>query len=99
MSTFRRKPVALKTALKKVIQASPQHQEYVRAEIITSFGTIVGKQIDAQCVDKRFFDTTLVLRIPDSAWRNEIFMQRFDILKKINEFAKKKVVHEIRIKG
>ena len=86
----------LKKALQKAIGDSGIQKEIQQENAVSVWGTIVGsgvsKVTEAIGVDKG----TLIIKTDSATWRQELYMQKKDILDKINKKIGSKAIKEIR---
>ncbi len=59
------------------------------------FSDIVGEQIAKQVKIEKFEKGVLTLQVESSAWKNEIFLLRENIIEKINQSFGKQIVKQI----
>ena len=86
----------LKKALQKAIGSSGIQKEIQQENAISVWGSVVGSGVSmvtqAISVDKG----VLVIKTDSATWRQELYMQKKDILDKINEKIGSKAIKEIR---
>lgn len=99
MSRFsRNKPRPLKELLKSFLKEYPHKDKLKRGMILSIWSKAVGEQI-AEKTDRIYFkDGKLIVHVKDPAWRQEIHMQRFQIMKKLNREVDDKIIKEIIVR-
>jgi predicted nucleic acid-binding Zn ribbon protein len=64
-------------------------------EAVNSWAEVVGEQIASRARAKDVRDGTLIVEVASSAWRNELFYLKAEIIEKINKRIGKKVIHDL----
>ena len=86
----------LKKAIKKAISESGFEKEIQQENAVSVWGDVVGdvvsKVTDAISVDKG----VLVVKTKSATWRQELYMQKKDIIDKINNKIGSTAIKEIR---
>ena len=86
----------LKKAIKKAISESGFEKEIQQENAVSVWGDVVGdvvsKVTDAISVEKG----VLVVKTKSATWRQEIYMQKKDIIDKINKKIGSTAIKEIR---
>jgi len=86
----------LKKALQKAIGDSGIQKEIQQEKAVSVWGAVVGRGVsnitEAISVDKG----TLVIKTDSATWRQELYMQKKDIIDKINEKIGSNAIKEIR---
>jgi predicted nucleic acid-binding Zn ribbon protein len=86
----------LKKAIKKAISESGFEKEIQQENAVSVWGDVVGdvvsKVTDAISVDKGI----LVVKTKSATWRQELYMQKKDIIDKINKKIGSTAIKEIR---
>jgi predicted nucleic acid-binding Zn ribbon protein len=65
--------------------------------LIEKFKEIVGKQLADRIEFKNFDRGILTIEVESSAWKNEIFLLREQIVEKINKEFGKQIVKQLKI--
>lgn len=68
------------------------------AEIIGSWESIVGKLVAQHTKNMYFHENKLILELDSPALRNELLMQRSEIVKKVNTLAGEELIKEVVLK-
>ncbi len=97
MST--KNPEPLEHLLNVFIERFPQKKAMKRGIILHMFPKIVGERVASECVQLKFNGSTLLVRIPNPAWRHEVHMQRFSILTKLNAEVNEEIIKELVVLG
>ena len=86
----------LKKAIKKAISESGFEKEIQQENAVSVWGVVVGdvvsKVTDAISVDRG----VLVVKTKSATWRQELYMQKKDIIDKINKKIGSTAIKEIR---
>ena len=86
----------LKKAIKKAISESGFEKEIQQENAVSVWGVVVGdvvsKVTDAISVEKG----VLVVKTKSATWRQELYMQKKDIIDKINKKIGSTAIKEIR---
>ncbi len=92
-------PVLFSDALKAYLEKFPHRRQLKRGMILSLWPEVVGSSIALQCRDLYFKGSTLYVHVSSSAWRHELHMQRFAIMKRLNEEVKEEIIREIIVKN
>ena len=63
---------------------------------VIHWNTVVGKAVSAVTKAEKVESGTLIVRVDTSVWRQELHMQKEEILKKINKKIGTKAIRKIR---
>jgi len=100
MSYFRfDKPKPLKDALEDFLEKFPQKKKLKQGMILSSWREVVGTKMAEQCTDVHFEGDKLIIEVLHPVWRNEIHMNRFSIMKKLNNKVKGNVIKEVVVRS
>ena len=87
----------LKKVLKKTIENSGFKNAILQENAVSIWSDVVGKNISeiskATSVDKG----VLFIKVESSTWKQELYMQKNEIINKINEKIGSKAIKEIRL--
>ena len=87
----------LKKVLKKTIENSSFKNAILQENAISIWPNVVGKNISkiskATSVDKG----VLFVKVESATWKQELHMQKNEIINKINEKIRSKTIKEIRL--
>lgn len=97
MGTYSKKPRRLGEALDEFMAKTPKNRAFVEGKILDAFPEIVGVQIAEKCIKLTFKGDILWVKVPDTAWRNELFYQRHKIKKRLNKVAGMEIIRELRL--
>ena len=92
-------PVLFADALKTYIDKFPHRRQLKRGMILSLWPEVVGASISLQCKDLYFKGSTLFVHVQAPAWRHELHMQRFAIMKRLNAEVKEDIISEIIVKS
>lgn len=96
---FGNKPQSMDELLKEFMKRIPHRTKLQRGMVLHVWPEIVGDKIAAVTRNLHFEGNRLVLEVNNSAWRHEIHMKRFSIVKRLNEKVGSKVVQEIVVRA
>lgn len=100
MSRFNQnKPKPLKELLKNFLKEYPHRDKLKRGMILSIWSNAVGEAIAEKTENIYFKDGKLIIHVKDPAWRHEIHMQRFQIMKKLNREVDDKIIKEIVVRS
>jgi predicted nucleic acid-binding Zn ribbon protein len=85
----------LKEAIEQMLQVYKIKRRFDETGIITAWPQLVGKSVANRTKEIFIRDKKLFLRIESSVIKNELVMMRTQIIEKINNEAKEKLVEEI----
>lgn len=68
------------------------------ARAVNAWSEVVGERVANATGNVRIYNQVLFVEVPSSALRNNLFMQRKQLVKKINALAKSDVVTDIMFK-
>lgn len=85
--------------LKEFMKRIPHRTKLQRGMVLHVWPEIVGEKIAAVSKNLHFEGNRLVLEVDNSAWRHEIHMKRYSIVKRLNEKVGSKVVQEIIVRA
>jgi predicted nucleic acid-binding Zn ribbon protein len=66
--------------------------------VVASWAEIVGERIANISTAQRIENGVLLVSVATAPWRNELSMQRHEIIRKLNEHAGEEIVKEIRFR-
>ncbi len=96
---FGNKPQDIGSVLKEFLKKIPQKKELKKGFVLHYWPQVVGKKIASVTRNVHFENDNLVVEVESSAWRHEIHMSRFAIIKKLNEKAGSKVVKNLIVRS
>lgn len=68
------------------------YQQYKTLQI---WNSVVGEGISGETVIERFYEGQLFIRVKNPAWRMELNFRKKEIIRKLNEALKERIVNEI----
>ena len=94
----RQKAVLLGDLFGEFLKSEGLEQGIKRMEVFEAWDTVVGDRIAGLSSEKFFKDGRLYCKISSSVARTQLFTQRVEIIKKINDIMGSKIVNEIIFK-
>jgi len=95
---FGNKPKKIDVILKEYLKRVPNRKELKRGMVLYFWPEIVGEKITSNSKNLHFENDRLVVDVENSAWRHEIHMNRFSIVKKLNDKVGSKAVKELIVR-
>jgi hypothetical protein len=86
---------SLKEAIEQMLQVYKIKKRYDETSVIAHWPELVGKMVASRTKELFVRDKKLFLRIESSVIKNELMLMRSQIITKINDEAKGKLVEEI----
>jgi predicted nucleic acid-binding Zn ribbon protein len=86
------RPELLRDALKRQIDRLGIARKLAGGRVLASFDEWVGPQIAARAKPESLMEGTLTLVVPDAAWRQELTMQKVQLIERINAAAGEHVI-------
>ena len=86
----------LKKAIEEAISGAGIKTALDQEAAVTFWNNIVGETVSSVTEAERVESGTLVVRVETSVWRQELQMQKKEIIKKINKKIGTKAIREIR---
>ncbi len=86
----------LKKAIEKAINDAGIKSALNQETAVVFWGAVVGKAVSSVTKAERVESGTLVVRVESSVWRQELHMQRKEIINKLNKKIGTKAIREIR---
>lgn len=90
-------PKPIGSIIDKVVRSLGMSRDYYGWVILSQWDEIVGDDIARQARAVRFEDGTLVVAVPDAAWRQNLSMETEMILKKIHSVSHGQVIKKLRL--
>lgn len=81
------KPKRIDSVLRKLARSWGQETEYLQAKIMNSWSEIAGQVIANHTKKIHFYDRKLFVNVDSSTVKNEMFLIRETIKKRVNKFA------------
>lgn len=94
-----RQPKPLKDLIRDYIRDFPEKKKLKKGMVLSLWPEIVGEAIAKQSHNLHFEGDKLIVNVSDTMWRQELHMQRFAIMKKLNEAVREDVVREIIVRA
>jgi predicted nucleic acid-binding Zn ribbon protein len=89
------RPELLRDALKRQIDRLGIARKLASGRVMAAFDEWVGPQIAARARPESLMDGTLTLVVPDAAWRQELTMQKVELIDRLNSAAGENVIRDI----
>lgn len=86
----------LKKAIKEAIEGAGIQSALDQEAAIVLWDSVVGKAVSKVSKAERVESGALVVKVDTSAWRQELQMQKEEIINKLNEEIGTKAIGEIR---
>lgn len=89
------KPRALGEILSQLVGSLGIHANLKRHEVPTLWEEVVGEKIAKVTRAREVRDGRLFVEVESSAWRNELFYMKEEIVQHLNKRAGEQVIHDI----
>lgn len=99
MAFYRKQPQKLGKLVQEYMERSPYRKQFLRGRILSLWPDIVGDAIAGQCRNLHFDKSRLIVHVHHPGWRQELHMQRFSIMKKLNNAVKDDIITEIIVRA
>ena len=86
----------LKKVIEKAIDSAGIKSALDQESAITLWGVVVGDGVSSVTKAANVESGTLVVRVETSVWRQELHMQKREIIKKLNKKIGTKAIRDIR---
>lgn len=97
MKKKRKNQYEITEAVEYFLRDAGIHGQYLMQKVLAEWPEIVGEVIGAQTDDVWYVDGVLHVRMKTQAWRQEVFMQRSEIITRIHAHAGEEIVREIKV--
>ena len=94
---FRRKVKPLSEVLGKVLRDGGLELPLLQKRVVDAWDEIVGPNVEQYTQEKSIRNQTLFVKISNPALRQDLFMMRTQLVKRLNEHVGSFVISEIRI--
>lgn len=94
-----KQPKSIADSLKTFIEKYPHRRQLKRGMVLSLWPSYVGASISVQCRDLHFEGSRLIVHVANPGWRQELHMQRYTIMKKLNTEVREDIVSEIIVKA
>lgn len=94
---YRKTPKPLSDLISDYVQEFPQKRALKRGLVLAELNNVVGPVIAEQIQRSWFRGDALCIKVNSQSWRQELHMQRYAIMKKLNSLAKEDLISEIVI--
>ena len=86
----------LKKAIEEAIDGAGIKSALKQESAVLLWGEVVGEAVSAVTKAERVESGTLIVRVETSVWRQELHMQKEEIINKINRKIGTRAIREIR---
>tara|TARA_Y100000768_G_C23896609_1_gene642929 strand:+ start:789 stop:1064 length:276 start_codon:yes stop_codon:yes gene_type:complete len=86
----------LKKAIQEAVEGAGIKSALDQESAVVLWGVVVGGAISSVTKAERVESGSLIVRVESSVWRQELHMQKRDIIKKINKKIGTKAIGDIR---
>ena len=86
----------LKKVIEEAVEGAGIKSALNQESAVILWGTVVGKTISSVTKAERVESGTLIVRVETSVWRQELHMQKSEIIKKINKKIGTIAIRDIR---
>ena len=86
----------LKKAIEEAIESAGIKSALHQESAVTLWGAVVGRAVSSVTKAERVNSGTLVVKVETSVWRQELHMQKREIIKKLNKKIGTNAIKEIR---
>ena len=95
MNKHKAQPVKIENIVWDVLRKRGYENVIKEQQVIQQWKEIVGEKIAEQTEPAAIENKQMFVKTSNSSWRNELIYLKTEIIKKINEFAGKRVVKDI----
>ena len=88
----------IQVAIQNFLRKSGLNSGVEQQEALKLWGEIVGNKISKNTKPMSVKNGTLVIKTTNSVWKQELQIQKTEIIKKLNNRLKKNIIKEIRFK-
>ena len=96
--TSYRPPTELGNAIEEFFKKFGYEKEYLQGKIMAEWADVVGEAMASRVEILSFDGNILTVKTENSVWKNEVFLRKAELIKKINNRYNQKIVSEIYIK-
>ena len=86
----------LKKAIEEAIESAGIKSALHQESAVTLWGAVVGRAVSSVTKAEGVDSGTLVVRVESSVWRQELHMQKKEMINKLNKKIGTEVIREIR---
>tara|TARA_B100000401_G_scaffold129956_1_gene85615 strand:- start:431 stop:706 length:276 start_codon:yes stop_codon:yes gene_type:complete len=86
----------LKKVLAEAVEGAGIKSALSQESAVILWGAVVGKAVSSAAKAERVESGVLVVKVETSVWRQELHMQKSEIIKKINKKIGTKAIKDIR---
>ena len=86
----------LKKAIEEAIESAGIKSALHQESAVTLWGAVVGRAVSSVTKAEGVDSGTLIVRVESSVWRQELHMQKKEMINKLNKKIGTEVIREIR---
>ena len=86
----------LKKAIEEAIEGAGIKSAINQEAAVILWGVVVGEAVSSVTIAERVDSGTLTVKVKTSVWRQELHMQKEEMIKKINKKIGTRVIRDIR---
>tara|TARA_Y100000590_G_scaffold350038_1_gene401759 strand:+ start:410 stop:685 length:276 start_codon:yes stop_codon:yes gene_type:complete len=87
----------LKKAIEEAIESTGLKSALSQEAAVVLWGSVVGEAVSSVTRAERVESGTLIVKVETAVWRQELHMQKEDIINKINKKIGTRAIREIRL--
>ncbi|MDZ7359356.1 MAG: DUF721 domain-containing protein [candidate division KSB1 bacterium] len=92
-----KRPRAVGEVLGELLQQFGLSDRLKEFDAVNCWAEVVGEQIASHTKAKDVRDGALVVEVSSSAWRNQLFYLKAELIEQINKKIGKKVIHDMML--
>jgi len=89
------RPELLKEALQRQIRKLGIARQVAGGRLVAGWNDVVGPKLAAKSEALSVHDGILTVAVPDAAWRQELQLQKQQLIAKLNDAVEEKVIRDI----
>ncbi len=99
MAFYRKQPKPLGKLVNDFMEHSPYRRQFRKGRILSLWPEIAGDAVARHCRNPHFDGDRFIVHIGHPGWRQEVHMQRFSIMKRLNQAVGEDIISEIIIRA
>jgi predicted nucleic acid-binding Zn ribbon protein len=92
-----KRPRAVGEVLEELLQQFGLTDRLKEFDAVNCWAEVAGEQIASHTKAKDVRDGALIVEVSSSAWRNQLFYLKAELIEQINKKIGKKVIHDIML--
>lgn len=93
----RTKEQSIQDALQLFLRSSGLETPLLQHRLIQAWPTVVGKEAASQTRAERIYQQTLWVKVDSATLRAHLYMQRQQIVRKLNETVKSQLINDLKL--